>query len=130
MSKSHRSLCVSFSRQMLGGAYTIYSVKFKLLAQFPVDHPAHPVMSSIVLFLCKFAAFAYYMIDGFVSITTQPTFAVLLRLIYFRFDMTGSYGVVFAAIRRDSFSLLRFPFFSHVQVLSWEMLFISRLKRS
>ena len=34
-----------------------------------------------------------------------------------------------AAVRRDSVSLLQFPFLSHVQVLSCEMLFISRLKR-
>ena len=34
-----------------------------------------------------------------------------------------------AAIRRDSVSLLKFPFLSHVQVLSREMLFISRSKR-
>ena len=34
-----------------------------------------------------------------------------------------------AAIRWDSVSLLMFPFLSHVQVLSCEMLFIRRLKR-
>ena len=34
-----------------------------------------------------------------------------------------------AAIRRDSVSLFKFPFLSHVQVLSCHMLFISRLKR-
>ena len=34
-----------------------------------------------------------------------------------------------AAIRKDSVFLLKFPFLSHVQVLSREMLFISRLKR-
>ena len=33
------------------------------------------------------------------------------------------------AFRRDSVPLLKFPFLSHVQVLSCEMLFISRLKR-
>ena len=33
-----------------------------------------------------------------------------------------------AAIRRDSVSLLKFPFLCHIQVLSSEMLFISRLK--
>ena len=33
-----------------------------------------------------------------------------------------------AAFRRDSVSLLKFPFLSHVQVFSCEMLFISRLK--
>ena len=35
-----------------------------------------------------------------------------------------------AAFRRDSFSLLRFPFLRHVQVFSWDMLLISDLKRS
>ena len=40
-------------------------VKFKLLAQFPVDHHAYPVVSSLIFFLCKFAAFAYYVIDLF-----------------------------------------------------------------
>ena len=34
-----------------------------------------------------------------------------------------------AAIRRDSVSLLKFPFLSQAQVLSREILFISRLKR-
>ena len=34
-----------------------------------------------------------------------------------------------AAIRRDSVSFVKFPFFSHVQLLSCGMLFISRLKR-
>ena len=35
-----------------------------------------------------------------------------------------------AAIRRDSVSLSRFPFFSHVQVLLWEISFVWRLKYS
>ena len=35
-----------------------------------------------------------------------------------------------AAIRRDSVSLLRFPFLCQVQVFWCEMLFIGRLKRS
>ena len=34
-----------------------------------------------------------------------------------------------AASRRDSVSLLKFPFLRHVQVLSCEMLFINRLNR-
>ena len=42
--------------------------------------------------------------------------------------MNGFYGSK-AAIRRDSVSLLKFPFLSHVKVFSSEMLFISRLKR-
>ena len=34
-----------------------------------------------------------------------------------------------AAIRKDSICFLEFPFLSHLQVFSCEMLFISRLKR-
>ena len=44
--------------------------KFKLLAQFPVDHLAYPVVSSLILSLHKFTAFAYYVIDRFVSVIT------------------------------------------------------------
>ena len=40
MLKSHMSLCVSFPR-----------VKCKFIAHFPVDHLAHLVVSSLVLFL-------------------------------------------------------------------------------
>ena len=40
-------------------------VKFKFLAHLPVDHLAHPVVSSLILLLRKFAAFANYVIEGF-----------------------------------------------------------------
>ena len=80
-------------------------VRFKFLAQFPVDHLAHPIVSSLILFLCQFAAFVYYVIDNFVSISTWPTSAVLLRLIYC-FAMVGPYGVVLCCYQnRFSFSL-------------------------
>ena len=65
-------------------------VKFKCLAHFPVDHLAHPAVSSFVLLLCQFAAFACYMIDSFISVTALSTFAILLRLIYPLYDMIGS----------------------------------------
>ena len=45
-------------------------IKFLFLAQFPVDYLTHPIVFTLILFLCKVAAFAYYVIDGFVSITT------------------------------------------------------------
>ena len=48
----------------------IRMVKFQFLVQFPVDHLAHPVVSCLILDLRKFAAFTYYAIDRFVSITT------------------------------------------------------------
>ena len=58
--------------QILGCVYTIFfhMVKFQFLAQFQVDYRAYPVTSSLILFLCLFAAFTYYMIDRFYSVTT------------------------------------------------------------
>ena len=43
-------------------------VEFQFLAQFPLDHLAHPFVSNFILFLCQFAVFAY-VIDRFISIT-------------------------------------------------------------
>ena len=53
-------------------------VKFKFLAHLPVDHLAHLVVPCLILLLYLYAASAYYVIDGFVTITAQPTFAILL----------------------------------------------------
>ena len=50
MSKSHRSLCVSFSKTAAG--LWIYHLKFKFLAHFPVDNLANPVVSRLILLLC------------------------------------------------------------------------------
>ena len=72
----------------------IGTVKSKFLVHIPVDHLAHPVVLRLVLLLCQFAAFAYYVIDDFVSVTAQSAFAILLCLIYPCFDMIGSYGAV------------------------------------
>ena len=47
----------------------VRKVKLKFLAPFPVDHFTHPVVSCLILFLGLLAVFAYYVIDGFVSIT-------------------------------------------------------------
>ena len=69
-------------------------VKFQFLAQFPVDYLPHLVVSSLMLFLCEFTAFAYYVIDRFVSISTLSTSDILLHLVYFYFDIFSLYGVV------------------------------------
>ena len=45
-------------------------IRFKLLAQFLGDHLPHAVVSSLILSLCYFTAFAFYVIDRFVSFTT------------------------------------------------------------
>ena len=51
MSKSQGSLCVSFSRKDVHIPFASI-VKSKFLAQFPVDHIAHPIVSRFILFLC------------------------------------------------------------------------------
>ena len=102
-------------------------VKFKLLAQFSLDHLAHPLMSSLIISLCKFTAVAYYVIDRFVFIAAYSTFTIFFHPVYSRFDIVL---ITFfcAAIRRDSFSLLRFPFLCHVQVFSCAILLVCLLK--
>ena len=52
-------------------------VKFKFIAHLPVDHLTSLVVSSLVFLLHKFAAFAYYVIDDFISVTAYPTVAVI-----------------------------------------------------
>ena len=56
-------------------------------------------------------------------------FVILMRILFF-FNIVGPYGVVFATILRDSVSLLRFPFFSHIYVFSRENLLVCCLKYS
>ena len=48
----------------------VYMVKFEFLAHLPVDHFADPIISSLLFLLRQFAAFTYYVIDGFISVTT------------------------------------------------------------
>ena len=48
----------------------VRKVKFKYLAQLPVDHHAHPVVSSLIFILRLFISLSYHVIACFVSITT------------------------------------------------------------
>ena len=48
----------------------VHIVKFKFLVNLAVERLVHSVVFSLILFLFKFAAFAYYVIGGYVSITT------------------------------------------------------------
>ena len=68
-------------------------------------------------------------IGRFVSITTYSTPAILLRLVYFDFDIV-LIALFCAAIRKNSISLLSFPFLSQVQVFSCEISVVCRLKCS
>ena len=48
--------------------------RFLSLAQFPMDHLSHPVMSTFVFFLCQFAVSAH-VINCIISVTTLPAFS-------------------------------------------------------
>ena len=99
--------------------------KFKLLAQFSVDHFLHPVMCGLILF---FALICCIRLLCDWSFPTKPTFAILLHLIYSCFDLV-LIALFWAASWRDLVSLQRFHFLSHVQVFSCEISLVCHLKR-
>ena len=55
ISKSHRILCISFSRSGFWVVHILFvrMVKFKLLAQFPVNHLPRPVVSHLFALICN-----------------------------------------------------------------------------
>ena len=109
VSQNPRQFCSSHPQgRILVFAYTICSYdQLQFLAQFPGDHLADQVVSSVYTL---FVLICLY-------------FTILLRLIYSCFEIVGPYGVVYGAIRRDSVSLCRFPFLCHVQLFSYEISF-------
>ena len=129
MSKSHRILCVLCSRT--GTGLCIYhlfvwsNLNFLYISQWI----AMPTQSCLVLY--SFANFLHSLIWLMVSSPSQHNqhwlFCCILSILPLLWLVLVMLSC--AAIRRDSVSLLKFPFLSHVQVLSCEMLFISRLKR-
>ena len=52
----------------------------------------------------------------------------MLCLIYFWFNIVRPYGVFCAAVRRDTDSLLRFSFLSHIQAFLCEISIVCRFK--
>ena len=128
MSKSHWSLCVSFSRT--GAGLCIYhllvwsNLNFFHISQWITL----PTKSCLVLYtLC--ANLLHSLIMWLIVSSLSPHSLHLLfcwvlsilALIWFVLMALSC-----AAIRRDSGSLLRFPFLSQVQVSWCEMVFISR----
>ena len=102
-------------------------VKFKSLAQFPLDQLSHPVVPSLVLLLCLFAVSLKWLTVSSLSpynlhllIWWVLSFFALIELVLL---------VLFCAPNRsDSVSLLRFSFHNHVQVSSCAILPVCCLK--
>ena len=131
MSKSHRSLCVSFSRTGVG--LCIYhllacsNLNFLHISQW-ITLPTQTCLA-----LYSFCANLLHSLIIWLMVSSLSPHSLHLLFCY-ALSILGLIWIVLvalfcAAIRRDSVSLLKFPFLSHVQVLSCEMLFISRLKR-
>ena len=100
-------------------------VKFKFLAHFPVNHLA--TQTCLVLYsFCANLLHSHIMWLVVSSLSLHLLFCWVLSILTFTWLVLMA--LFCAAIRRDSVSLLKFPFLSQVQVLSCEMLFISRLK--
>ena len=89
-----------------------YVRKFKLqfLAQLPVDHLAHPVVSSLTLFSVLIFCICLY--DWSFRLCHHIIYiCYFLHLIYFCFDIVGPYGVILCCnLKRFSF-FLKFSIF-------------------
>ena len=128
--KSHRSLCVSFCRT--GAGLCIYHLL--VWSNWDFQHISQwitlPTQSCLALY--SFCANLLHSLIMWLIVSSLSPHSLhllfccvlsILALIWFVFMALSC-----AAIRRDSVSLLRFPFLSQVQVFWCEMLFIRRLK--
>ena len=70
-------------RRILVCAYTIWA-HIQNSVSCTVDHLSHLVVHSLILFC---TGVVYYLINGFISDSTKPAFAMLLRIIYFCLDV-------------------------------------------
>ena len=131
MLKSHWSLCMSFSRT--GAGLCIYHLLVWSILNFLHISQRITLPTQSCLALYSFCAnllhsLIMWLIVSSLSLLSRhllfscvPSILALIWLVLMALSC--------AAIKRDSVSLLRFPFLCHVQVFWCEMLFISRLKR-
>ena len=131
MSKFHRSLCVLFSRTSAG--LCIYHLFIWSNLNFSHISQWITLLTQSCLVLYSFYANLLHLLIMWLIVSSQSLHSLhllfccvlsILALIWLVLM-----GLFCAAIRRDSVSLLKFPFLSQVQVLSCEMLFISHSKR-
>ena len=131
MLKSHRSLCVSFSRT--GAGLCIYhllvwsNLDFLHISQWITL----PIQSCLDLYsFCAnllHSLIMWLIVSSLWPHSLHLLFCCVLSIVALIWLVLIALSC--AAIRRDSVSFLKFPFLSQVQVFWCEMLFISRLKR-
>ena len=132
MLKSHRSLCVSFS--WTGAGLCIYHLL--VWSNLNFLHISQWITKSTqsCLALYSFCANLLHSLIMWLIVSSLSLHSLHLLFCCVLSILALIWLVLMAlscaAIRRDSISLLRFPFLSQVQVFWCEMLFISHLKRS
>ena len=126
MSKSHKSLCVSFSRT--GAGLCIYHLLVWSNLNFLHISQWITLATQSCLVLYSFCANLLHLLIMWLMVSSLSLHSLHL-LFCCVFSILVLIWLVFMAllctvIRRAFVSLLKFPFLSHVQVLSWEMLYI------
>ena len=104
-------------------------IKLKFLAQFPVDHSTLPVAYSLILFLANLLhlRIIWLMVSSLFPHNLHLLFCCVFSILGLIFLILMA--LFCPAIRRDSISLLRFPFLNHVHIFFSEKLLTSCLKR-
>ena len=131
MSKSHRSLCVSFSSTGAGLCIYHLFVQWNLNFLHISQWITFPTQSCQVLY--SFSANLLHSIIMWLIVSSLSPHSLHLLFCWvlsiLALILLVLMALFCATIRRDSVSILKFPFLTHVLVLSCEMVFISRLKR-
>ena len=130
MSKSPRSLCVSFSRT--GAGFCIYHLLALSNLNFLHVYQWITLPTQLCLALYPICANLLHLLIMLLMVSSLSPHSLHLLFCCVLSILALIWLVLMAlfcaAIRRESVFLLKFPFLSHVKVLSCDMLFISRLK--
>ena len=119
-----------FLGQVLGCAYTIcLHGRIEISCTFPRGPPCRPsrvspyTPSMLICFIHLLCNWSFRLLPHSLHLLFCCVLSILALILLVLMPLSC------AAIRRDSVSLLKFPFFSQVLVFWCEMLFIRRLKR-
>ena len=128
MSKSNRCLCVSFFRT--GAGLCVYHLFVWLNLNFSHISQWITLPTKCYLTLYSFSANFLHSLIMWLIVSSLSPHSLHLLFCWYLSILVLIWLVIMAlfcaAIRRDFVFLEKFPFLSHVQVLSSEMLFISR----
>ena len=117
-------VCTKLTHVLSRKVLSLTKPKGKIHKTKPLRH--YITSGSLCPFSCVYS-YTLFTLIYWIPLCGLSIFAILLRLVYSCFDIV-LVALFCAAIRRDSVSLLRFPFLSRVQVFSSETSLVCRLK--